>query len=75
MRGETMSEGMATDPLGEVGSLSGPSDGFLQAARIKVMAAGETGVGSVERLLAGKTYCQSHSRLAFGYLRSRAKGR
>ena len=26
----------------------------------------------LERLLDGKTYCQTHSRLAFGYLRTRA---
>lgn len=73
--GEGMAEGMRCNPFGDGGCFRGLPDRSLQAALVHVMAADEAGVGSTDNRSEGKTYCQSQSRLAVGYLRSRASGR
>ncbi|HIC88448.1 MAG TPA: hypothetical protein EYP04_03475 [Anaerolineae bacterium] len=58
-KSEGVTKGVAGHALVEAGQFGGFADGLLEAAFVDVMPA-------------GKTYCQIHSRLAFGYLGSSA---
>src|ERR1700704_3652171 len=75
LRGERVPKGMAGDVFGDSGQAGRGAYRFLQTAFLQVMATLGTCAGSTERLLAGNTYCQPHSRLALGYVRSSAYGR
>ena len=72
LRGERVPQGMAGDVFGDPGQASRGTYRFLQTTFIQVMAALDARAGIHRAALAGNTYCQPHSRLALGYLRSSA---
>ena len=64
LHGKRVAEGVTGDVFGNPGQACGGAHGFLQATFIQVMATLGASAGVLERLLAGNTYCQPHSRLA-----------
>ena len=70
--GEAMAESVRGDVLVDARHFGCISNRRADGAFVQMVAARDAGAGVRGRPLAGKTYYHIHSRLALGYLRSRA---
>jgi hypothetical protein len=75
MRGEAVPKGMATGRLGNSCFPDGKFDGVLKIFFANMGRRVSWDRGSIDSLVAGKTYCHAQARSALGYLRRNPNGK